>query len=494
MQIKDIKKLNPFGSITNSELIGIEFSTDNLKIVAVIVFPNKKEVTRVLTRDIKGLADEEISKVIVASVKELKIKKPTVAITIPSQLVITKNIEVPSVDPKEIKGIINLQAGRHTPYSREEIIIDYIGVGTYRQNYTKILLLIVTSAVIKKQFAIMEKAGIKVDRVLLSQEGMAILTGKIFKSDTMSSPVGAVVIGESSTDFTIMFRNRAIFIRSIPMGRQQLLTETEKFQTKFSEEIKKSLEAYQTENIEKNPYMLILAGTSQELAGLDTVLNDAVHLPVRIIPYLDNIPLSNKAMDEILAAKNLSFLNVIAPLLAFSECKVNLIPEEIKLKWALQERGKDLILTGMFSLSLLVLIFMILISKLYFKSTYLKNLNMKFKSLATEAQNLEKDFQWNSLIRNYLSTRGISFKALVELHEIAPLSLELNEIRFDREGKFVIRGTAESMSAVFSFADAMGKSKYFKEVKTKYATKRQEGKKDVTDFEINSLINKAASQ
>jgi hypothetical protein len=46
------------------------------------------------------------------------------------------------------------------------------------------------------------------------------------------------------------------------------------------------------------------------------------------------------------------------------------------------------------------------------------------------------------------------------------------------------------MSTVFSFVENMGKSRYFREVKTKYTTKRQEGKKDVTDFEVNALINR----
>jgi len=43
------------------------------------------------------------------------------------------------------------------------------------------------------------------------------------------------------------------------------------------------------------------------------------------------------------------------------------------------------------------------------------------------------------------------------------------------------------MSAIFSFVDEMGKSKYFKDVKTKYTTRRKEGEEDVVDFEIAAL-------
>ena len=86
----------------------------------------------------------------------------------PAHLTIAKNIEIPSLDPDEIKEIIDLQAGRHTPYSRGEIIIDYINIGTYRENYTKILLVIVTLSVVRRQIEILAKAGLITEKVFFA--------------------------------------------------------------------------------------------------------------------------------------------------------------------------------------------------------------------------------------------------------------------------------------------------------------------------------------
>ena len=202
--------------------------------------------------------------------------------------------------------------------------------------------------------------------------------------------------------------------------------------------------------------------------------------------------ISDKVRGVISAAKQLSFLNVIAPLLAGEEIKVDLIPEEVKLRRSLEERGRDLIKTGIFCLTIFVLVFSVLISKIYFKSTYLENLNNKYQSLNQEAQKLEKDFAKVGLIRNYLSKRGYSLEVLTELHSIIPLDLRLSSIRFDEEQRLSLRGTAESMSIVFSFVGDMEKSEYFKEVKTMHTTKRKEGAKDVTDFEIICLITREA--
>jgi hypothetical protein len=46
------------------------------------------------------------------------------------------------------------------------------------------------------------------------------------------------------------------------------------------------------------------------------------------------------------------------------------------------------------------------------------------------------------------------------------------------------------MSVVFSFVDSMEKSKIFKDVKTKYTSKRKDGTKDVADFEITCAFEK----
>jgi Tfp pilus assembly protein PilN len=135
-----------------------------------------------------------------------------------------------------------------------------------------------------------------------------------------------------------------------------------------------------------------------------------------------------------------------------------------------------------------------LISNIYFKSAYLRKLDAEYQTVNKEAQKLEGDFTKISLIKNYLSKRGYSLDVLAELYTVIPQDLELADIRFDGQGKFSIKGTAESMSTVFSFVDNMEKSKYFKDVKTRYTTKRKDGLKDVADFEIVSSLEGEGSQ
>lgn len=471
------------------ELVGIELGAAAVKMVRM-KSGARKEVAAVSSREIKGLADDKVAEALGAAFRELKAHEPRVALVIPSPILITKNIEVPSVDSRELREIVNLQAARHTPFSREEIIVDYIEIGTFKQNYTKILLLIVTAAAVKKQIALAEKAGIAVDKVLLCQEGIGFFCARTLRNEG-SLPVGFIHVDELSTDFSVVLRQKVLFVRSIPIGRQQLATDAEKTLPKFYEEIKKSLETYHTENIEKDPQALFIAGAVAEMADLDLALAAQTRLSVKRLAYWNSFTLDPAVAA---AGEAVSFLDVAAPLASFAECKVNLLPEEIRLKRALRERGMDLFLGGILLLAMLVLMLFISVSRIYFKSEYLKALETRYKALAEDTRKLEKTYQQNSLIRGYLSSRGYSLKVLSELHEVTPVSMELGDIRFDREGKFTIRGTADSMATVFAFVDALEKAKYFKDVKTKYTTKRQEGRRDVTDFEINALLSKTVTE
>ncbi len=481
--------MSPKAHTSGANLIGLDLSGGSLKIVSMNISSGKTELSNLFTAGIADLDDSQISKIIRESYSKLKLRDPYVISTIPSHAIITKNIEIPSTNPKEIQEIINLQASRYTPYSREEIMVDYIEIATFKNNYTKILLIIVGRNVIKRQFEILGKAGIRLEKVVLIPEGLAWSLPKMLRLDTITLPVNVIHIDETSSDFIIVYRNRPIFIRSISIGSRQLIQEKNAYEPKFIEEIKKSYEVYQNEDIEKLPRSLVVTGAVDELEGLEAALNSTLHIQSKVVSCMKQISLTKEAAEKISKVKQISFFSVVSSLLARDEVKVDLIPEEVKLRREIEERGKDLIKTGVFLLAIFVLVFSIMISKIYFKNTYLQILNGKYEKLYTEAQRLEKQFERVTMIRDYLSKRGRSIEVLGELHDAVPMELELNDIRFEQGAKFVVKGTARSMSVVFAFVDSMEKSEYFGDVKTRYTTKRREGKRDVTDFEINCILN-----
>ncbi len=487
---KKIKKFNLFPKITSRELIGVEFGNDVVKIAYLKVTLHKVEVVDMLSRPIGGLTEANISKIVKIALEELRANNPYIIDIVTSPSAITKNIEIPSIDPQEIKEIISLQAGRHTPYAREEIICDYINIGNYKNMYTKILLVIVARQIVRRHFEIMDKAGGKIQKVLFAPEAIASSASNTLKLETGNTPVSIVHLDANYADFVVVFKHKLIFLRSIPMGSEYVSNE-KVYQIKLAEEIQRSLEAYQGEDIEINPNMVVLTGAITQDQNLMGILNDTLHLPIKVISYYRNFTLSEGIINKLNSEKYISFFTLIAPLLTESQLKIDFIPEEIKLNRELAERAKELIKTGILVLASFVILFSILMSKIYFKNAYLKKLNTKYVPISEEVKGLEGNFTMVSLVKNYLSKRGYVLEVLAELYNIQPQELELSDIRFnDQTLKFNVRGTAESMSIVFQFVERMEKSKYFKDVKTKYTTNRKEELKDLTDFEIVASLSK----
>lgn len=483
-----------YPAIAKHDILAVELASNHLKIAHIKAFPSRRELGRVFYRDISGLSDVDISRMVRSCVNELQIKKAEVINIIPSHMVITKNIEVPSTDQKEIREIINLQAGHHTPYSREEIIVDYIEVGVYKRSYTKILLVILTRNMVKRQSDILEKAGLRPGRVMLAAEGFSHFIPKAAKLENNELPLCIANVDASFSDFTVVLKGKTIFVRSIPIGAEHLTADRERAEIRFTEELRRSLEAYQGENIENNPNVFILTGATDGLKGMDLDLSNALRIPVKVVPYFSSVNVAAEILREASLFRKVSFLGVVSPVVTLDEMKVDLIPEETRLRRSLEERGKDLIKTGIYIMTIFVIVVIMLVSKIYFKSTHLKSLERKYGALDEEARRLEKDFLEIGIIRNYLVNRGYSLDVITELHAITPLSIKLEDIRYEAQGKLSIRGTAESMSAVFSFVDSMEKSSLFKDVKTKYTSKRREGTKDLADFEINCSFEKDANR
>ncbi len=477
--------------LATKNLVAIDLSGYNLKIAQMGFSAARREILNLATHDVRNLSEDDIAKIIRETLKEFQIVKPKVLAVIPSFLTITKNIEIPSRDPQEIREIINLQASRHTPYSRDEIIIDYIDIGVYKQSYSKVLLVIVTRSLIRRQLEILDRAGLVVERMAFAPEGVSYILSKSLRLTSQEFPAGVIHIDEGFTDFMIIWKDEVIFIRNIPIGTQHFLGEIEKYESKFVEEVRKSLEAYASEDIEGTPSRFFLTGAIDSLRYLTDKLNDALHISIKSLLYFDYLSLSQRAMKiGSLNSNRLSFLNTITCLLSWDEMKLDLLPDETKLEKAVQRRAREIIKTGILIMTVFILIYCILIGKIYLESSYLKEISSRYDSIHKEAQKLEANFTNNRMVRNLLSGRGYSLEVLIEFYKALPLSIQISFIKFDAKGTFSVEGTGESMAAVFSFVDNLGESFYFRKVETRYTRKRKQAQKDLTDFALICTLNK----
>ncbi len=480
-----MKLFRSFNAHPDKTLLGFELDEEWMKIVLVRVSGRKREVTALASHDVRGMDDAALAALVSKTVADLKLPEPPVAyLAAPLASTITRHMELPSRDPHEIREMLGLQATRHTPYSRSEIILDTLILGT-RENYTRALMVIVPREPVLRQAKILEKAGLNIEKVFFPAEGLCAACSKIAPGKTLA----IVHMDAVFTSFMVAHEGKVLFLRGIPLGAEQLADAAAETRARFEEEVHKSFEAYAGEGHSPKPSLLLLTGVTGERVDFDPLFRE-LGVPLQHQIDTDYFPISEEAKKTAAASKPVSFFGVIAPLLLFDKMRVDLVPEEQRVKRQIEERGRELLRTGVLAMALLFLLFTSFAEKTLFKKVYLAHLTTQYRPLVEGARELETMFSKNQAVKNHLVSRGRSLGSLVTLVDALPAEVSVTDIRYEEGQKFSVKGSSPSMGAVFALVSSLEKSEGFRDVKTKHVTSRNE-QGDVVDFEVSATMRDA---
>ncbi|MEK7448076.1 MAG: pilus assembly protein PilM [Planctomycetota bacterium] len=462
----------------SAHILSVEVSNEFLKLV-YLSRTGQGKVFDLVSHDIRTMTDEDISNFIKTYLEQKKIQNIETIVSIPARFAITKNIEVPSTDQNEIKEIIQLQAGRHTPYSREEIFINYISIGEHKGGYTRVLLVIVNRDIIKRNLEILEKAGLAVKKFVLAPEIFA----KWYAENTRlaktvrQSPAAIIYCDYNSVDVIVVRAGNPIFVRSIPIGHTHLAEESHSYKERFLGEIKSSFETFQSENIEKLN-KVIIAGATTELGKFIKEIEAAINLPVETLSYYDDVGISGEIENKETLMRNFSFLSTIAAPFEYKKVLIDLTPEELKIREAVAEKNRDIILVGTLIILILVIVTATLVEKAYVKNNYFENLKKIYDCYHEESVQLRKQEEKITRLKKHLNLRFQALDALDELINLVPQKIYLRDISFNRtESVMTIQGTSQESSIIYQLAKTLEESSYFSEVK--------DPKIDQSDFTIS---------
>jgi hypothetical protein len=417
-------------------------------------------------------------------------RKIPVICVIPASAATAKNIEVPSADPEEIKSIINLQASRHTPYSREEVLISYINLGLNASNNTRLLLVIVHRDMVKERITILEKSGLNVDKIIFAPEAQARFYAKVLNLKKEAPPCGVIDFSLNSTSYIVISKGSLLFERNIPIGIHAIM-EGADAPAKLLEELKKSMEAFVQEDGNPAPTSYVVTTKQEAVSNLLPVLKEGLGVEFHVNAFSNHIKGSADARKKLQSNfGDDSFLDVIAPASTSAKCEVNLMPEEMILKRTVDAQSKEASKSGVAAVIMMLIIGAMIMSNIYFKDTFLnKNLREQFAPQKAQVQVLEEQMNKAKLVRGYITGRMVSLDIIHELYTITPNSIYLSNVSVDDEGVITIDGVADSMSEVFSYVKSLDDSSMFKEAKTKSTSEKKDNGKDVAAFEIEFKMN-----
>lgn len=466
----------------SKDLLGIEIGNQRLKIIHL---NSKNEILDWVSTDIRAMTDETIVEFIRNYIQDKKIKLVDVVSHIPPANTITKNIELPSTNPAEIKQIIKLQAGHYSPYSPEEIVIDYITIGAFRGGYTRIFLVIVNRDYIKHTYDIIERAGLKLKKIVLSLETMSLW----YKDRSNNNSLAILHMDADNSDFMVIRNEKPVFLRNIPIGEEQLLYDHQKYSPKLVEEMNHSLEAYQTEQLESLSKIIAIGSTARVIEFLN-LIKEKNKLTVDIEDNLKELKFST-TVDKDKKATDVSIFNLAVSVIKYNKTQIDLTPEEVKLKEAVAEKSRDIIGLGILVFLIIILLIAILTQKILMKKVTLNKLTQVQQQYHAEAVDLKNKHRRFQELEKYFSRRTFALDVLTETRKCISNDIYLTNVRLeDKSQRLTIKGTANTNADIIQMIERLEKSPYFKNVKSNFASSRREQdpiKKtptEVVDFEI----------
>ncbi len=467
------------GKINN--YIAILLTEEIVKIALVV----KGKVSNLLFQDVRGLDDEHLARVIHSLMSKLNHKKAEVCCLMPSGMTTSKNLEVPSTSSEEIKSIVSLQAGRHTPLSREEIEVGYINLGAVNNNATRVLLVIANKQVLKNQLSVFDKAKIEISKVLFIPEGIAHFYSNVVGLQADPSPTGVLDIGDKNSDFLIVFKGHPIVSRNIPVGKKNILEEGQTGIERLIEELSVTIDSYKSEDIGAVPTSYILTSGDDVSQQVQTALKEKLNWDAQPIPYEENISASKSVLKKITTSyKGVSFLDVISSAILAKDAQVDLMPDEIRMQKSIEIQGREMFKAAMLTIILLIVFISIFGIRLYFKNAFLKKIRTEFKDTHEEVMYLEKINDRIMVIKSYLDDRTVALDVMREIYNKIPTDIYLTSLIMDKEGKITLQGISDISSSIFSFGTALRETDLFKSVNIGPTTAKKDRGRDATAFEI----------
>lgn len=445
--------------------VAVEIGSDWLKIVQVEHAHGRPTVSKLHVDAIRD-SGIPLSRVLTDACQRLKIASVPVIVCLPRQTVNMRMLELPSTDPQEIVDMVDLQAAKQTPYSTDEIISDYRVTGGGRAGYTRVLLAIAQRSALRQRFYVLDEAGIEVDRMPVSSEGLMGWFRAAPKLAQDAETVALLDVDASYSDFVVLSRRELVFTKSIMIGAAQLRADFGKWSDKLGREVQQAQEIFQGENPGIAVSKVFLTGAGLFVDGLAGELGRFCNVPVGTADIAGGVALQAglpSMQDE--PYRNVSMTALVGVALAADEMELDLIPDTVRSKKDIVAKAKRLTLFGMLLFVTLASISLLATMTYFMTRTRLLALRAEVRRTNPVVRRIEQQRKALELMgqRNVPSLLVVNL--LEAVYELTG-DVYLDAVDYDAEkGLLSVEGTAKALKDVSGLVQRLEQSPLFVDVR-----------------------------
>lgn len=456
-----------------------------LKLLQAAGPPSARRITKLLACGVEGAGPEEIQRVFQEAYATEGVAAREVLLATPTHLCTVRLFSLPSTDPKEIRDIVELQAEKHTPYAKEEILADFKILERDRAGYSRVLLVIAHQDVIRRSVRLTETSGLSLDRVGCELEGLVSWVQLLKKKAGGAAPSGAslvVDVDANTTTLLLIVRGQPQFHRSLATGAEQLAADPAQAGQRLVGELQRSLEAIDAEGGAPKIQDVLLTGRIERLNELKELINRGLAVPVTLVAPWAACEVAPSAREAAERLPDVSFAGLVGMALAPGD--IDLTPVATKLRQAFEERARALIVLGCQFVAVMILMSLLLVGRAHKQHRYYEQLRRLHQESAQEASRVEEALRQIAFAKDHLNRRGQLLEAADTLAVSSTEGIQWASLTYTEGEGVVLKGSSTELPKIYELVARLDDTALFGQVEARRVARRKDGEGGVTDFEV----------
>ncbi len=440
-----------------------------------------RTVDALFVHPVAGMSEEEVFAWLKQAWNERGLEPGDVLLANPSHLTTVRLFALPSTDPNEIRDIVELQAEKHTPYAKEEILTDFLVVESDRSGYSRVLVVISHQDVVHRGLRLVEAMGWPLERVGFELEGLAHWF-RATQPDSLGSDTLVADVDSDTTTLVILQGGRPYYHRSLGLGAKHLDENPVDGPARMTAEVQRTLETFEQEGPNPKVAQVILTGQAVRFSGLAASFQQALDLPASVVSPTERCPMSEQVLKDSEQASQVSLASLVGLILGPSE--VDLTPKALKLHRTFEIRSQALVKVGCQLIAALLLLSCLAVGKSYKMERYREWLRGRYEQVGREAGSIAIFVDQMKVVEGWLDAGDDLLESVMELYRHTPEPMLWSALAFTRGEQMSFKGTSPGIPQVFDMVAQLQESPIFSSVEARRTTKKKVGDSDVTEFEI----------
>lgn len=454
----------------------IQISEQYLKVVVAKEGGGRLQIISSFAERIETKSDPQITASIQEILKKLKTRHGSVILSLARNLTTVRNLHLPSQSSEEVAQMVDLNIIRIVPYKREDIVFGYRTLGLDEAGYTRALVAIVKTDVVRRLVKIIERANLTIGRIVLGSYGVWHMARARIGAAAADDLFLALEVDTDSTDLIIFSKDHLYFSRSINIGSQALAEQGDPGVVKFIGEIRQFLMMFYNEEINRKPGKIILCG-ARSGHGLLSVIEAELGIQVEL------------AEDHFEGGPGDVSLASLCGFSPSGNEQIDFVLLEMQIRQSLSQTTRELVLLGGLCIYILTMFCGLYWGRSYNQEKYLARLDRTIEETEKTLGDLPSKQRKSAYVREYLDERGVPVLIYSQLQKTIPPRVSLTSVSVDEKGRSVLRGQAVELSDVFKFIDNLSQAGCFKDVQTRSIKKKKAKDRDLTEFELSLIFN-----